>query len=33
MNITHLEMWVAFLAGAEARFMNSGHSIYGFRLK
>lgn len=31
MDITCLEMWVTLLAGALARFMNSGHSIYGFR--
>lgn len=31
MDITCLEMWVTFLTGALARFMNSEHSIYGFR--
>lgn len=31
MDITCLEMWVTFLTGALARFMNSGRSIYGFR--
>lgn len=31
MDITCLEMWVTFLTGALPRFMNSGHSIYGFR--
>lgn len=31
MDITCLEMRVTFLTGGLARFMNSGHSIYGFR--
>lgn len=33
MNITRLEMRVTFLTGSKARFMNLGHSIYGFRFK
>lgn len=31
MDIACLEMWVTVLTGALARFINSGHSIYGFR--
>lgn len=31
MDITCLEMWVTLSAGALARFVNSEHSIYGFR--